>query len=151
MPAREPLDLPRRKKATKSAAGPYSRLVPNKRLTEKVVGTICRDVARGMSLRSIANRLLVLPDTLAFWRKTGDDYLQNDCQPPEDELYGCLVLGIRKGLGRRDCRIERQVMDPGNPNHQQFFRIAERLIPGVWGKDPVGGGDEAFNPDDRFL
>ena len=152
MPPRESLESdrgkPKRKRVRKSE---WLGLQPNNRLTEDTVVTICRDLARGVSLKSCSAYLLISPDTLGLWRHRGEAYLENDCKPEADAIYGALVLGIRRALGKRDRKVEQQIMRKGSAHHFQFFRIAERLLPGVWGKDVPGGSDEVLNPDDRFL
>ena len=125
-------------------------LRPNNKLTPELIADVRRQLRRGRSLGTILNKSLIPSGTFMEWRVKGEDYLTNE-GPKEHALHGALVLAMRQALGARDAKIEDQIMDPGNPDHQQFLRIGERIIPQVWSRENQTGSEEALNPDDRFL
>lgn len=128
----------------------YSKLRPNSKLTPDLIASIHRQLVRGISIGSILGSSLILHDTFGRWCRYGETYLA-DGGPKEHAIYGSLVLAIQQGLGKRNRRFEKEVSDPGNPNHRQFLNIVERLIPEVWDPKTATGATETANPDDRFL
>lgn len=127
----------------------YARRKFHTRLDYDTIEAMCVEVARyGAPLSDLANAYAIDPNQLVEWKRRGEVYLQTQ-SPEEWELYGDFVAALRIAMGEYAVKTNRKIHK--SDDWFRFLKIGERRMPETYGKDPQGGSDQVFNPDDKFL
>lgn len=128
----------------------YARMRVQSRIDEDTIERICELIAEGNSLKDVANSLTISPTTLYEWKRQGEVYLEVG-EPDKWSVYGSFVTGMRAASADYAMKVTRRLHNDPDPDWKRFFQIAERRLPETYGKDPRGGSDEDYNPDEQYL
>jgi hypothetical protein len=127
----------------------YAGRRPCTRLDFDTIEKIAELTAAGNPMVEIAKKLLLLNDHLREWKRRGDIFVKN-AAPENWAIYGDLVLATMAASGDYAIEINKR-LHTRKDDWFRFFKIAERRMPHVYGRDPLGGHDEELNADDQYL
>lgn len=122
---------------------------PRDGLDADMIEAICVIVAEsGAPFLDIAHSMAIDPTRLPEWRRQGERFLEVG-EPPDWEMCGFLVMGLRKASGEFALKICKNLTT--KKDWRRWLELAERRMPAVYGKNQPGGDDQVFNPDDQYL
>lgn len=109
-------------------------------------------VERGLPFDGCCDYLGISNTTFHSWRRKGTRYIDGDCEPPEDEIFGRFVNAIKKAYANyRLARLD-SMHGRGNQYWARDMTILERRDRHNFSRnDPQGGGESDFDPDETFL
>jgi hypothetical protein len=129
-------------KARKSVGRPLD-------LTKELINRFCGLAKDGLPLDGICDYLGVSPASFANWKRRGDAFLLNEGEPKEDEIFGLFIEKLKRALA--EYRLK-HVTGLNERDWKRHLAILERRDRKTFGRyEPPGGGDEDFDPDERFL
>lgn len=121
-------------------------------LTDKLVKDFCDLIVEGLPGDACCDYLGIMPSTYWIWMAKGKRYLDGGCEPKELMAYGVFVRCFRKATADYRRTINSGLHDPGNDKWFRDLTILERRDRRTWGREePAGGGEDQFDPDEKFL
>jgi hypothetical protein len=119
-------------------------------LTPELIEEFCRFVQSGVPETIVAGMLEIHRSTLQLWRRRGDRYLLDEAAPEEDWICGLFVMSVARALGKYKAVRIRHLHS--SPMWVREMTILERRDRENFGrKEPEGGDEDSFDPEDKFL
>lgn len=142
--------------AAKGKKNPLELRTPavNNRLDQKLIDKFCKYVAEGLPMDAVCDYLGVNQGNFWHWQRNGQRYIDGNNQPPEHQVYGVFVQMLRRATAQYRLGLVQDLHASKNVAGawQGDMTILERRDRKSFGKrEQMGGDDQQYDPDDRFL
>jgi hypothetical protein len=122
-------------------------------LDDELISQFTQFTEEGMAADGVCDLLGIASSTFWSWLRKGERYLVGKGQPEEHEIYGRFVRAFRFATAKYRLKVTRRLNAEEVDKHwTRDMAILERRDRKTWGRnDPMGGEDNQFDPDEKFL
>lgn len=122
----------------------------NTKLTPKLTDDFCRYVRTGMPFDAVCDLLGMSPDTFWTWKRKAEQFEVGNGEPKEYIAYAFFLAEVRKAFAEFRHRCIKKWKT--SRDWVKYCTMLERRDRRNFSKnDPMGGTDEDYDPDERFL
>lgn len=144
------IEAPRKVRRLTATSTGLIKLGPTPMLTHELMEDICRQVRIGLPFDAICDLFSVSSRAMWEWRRRGEKFLNGDGEPKDWAIYAEFLVNLRRSFAQYRRGLIKKV-HKNSPGWVQFLAILERRDRDNFGRfGPQGGGEEQYDPDERF-
>jgi hypothetical protein len=121
-------------------------------LNEDITARFCKLIRKGFPPDAVCDYMSITPTAYYAWLRKGQIFFDGGESEEKYRKYGQFVTEFKKATARYRMRMVNDLHEANEKSWIKFMAILERRDRRTFGRaEPLGGSDEEFNPDDRYL
>lgn len=122
-------------------------------LDRRIIKQFCKLIYRGLPADGACDYMGISPSSFWAWLRKGEKFITGgQGTAGADKIYGEFVMRFRRASARFRLRVIKRMDKTGGPQWVRDMTILERRDRKNFGRnEPMGGGDDDFDADDKFL
>jgi len=139
--------MAKRRKLSKAEEKSNRATVLNSRTIEKFADL----TRRGLPADAVCDYLGISNYVFWTWQRKGQAYIEGGYEPKKHRIYGEFYQEWKRATAEYRLDLVERAHEKGNKEWVQPLAILERRDRKSFGrKDPIGGGESSYDPDERF-
>lgn len=121
-------------------------------LSEELITEFCKLIEKGLPADGACDYLGITSTSYYTWLRRGNQFIDGDGQPEQDEMFGLFVSEFKKSTAKYRLSLVERLEAANGPNWIKYMATLERRDKKSYSRyDNEKSGEQAYDPDEKFL